>query len=113
MNDFPFHIIPWWLWIIMACVFLGILVAFVYFVRSTEPGDYILVGYFAALVLAIFCVGATVHYFIQDYPEMQKYLQEQHEKEAYERRLYLAQIEVAKEDAAARNLRIKEKMKEL
>ena len=113
MVDFPYEIVPWWQWVVVVLLCSFLLSALIGLIKLVGDDDYILLlGLFAVLFTCMVGIAMIRTRNAND-PRVHQYHAERRELQQYVKRLRMAQQAIAKEDAAARQLRLEQKMKEL
>jgi len=113
MVDFPYEIVPLWQWIVIVIVCGSVLALFIALIQLMHDNDYILVMFLAALCVTFMLFIGLVQVMNANDPRVHQYHVERREHQQYVTRLRMAQQAIAKEDTAARQLRLEQKMKEL
>lgn len=113
MVDFPYDIVPLWQWVVVVLLCSALLSALIKLIELAGDNDYILILYCAAFCFTCMVGIAMISTINADHPRVQQYFAECEKHEQYEKRLNLAYQAIAKEDAAARQLRLEQKMKQL
>ena len=111
---FPFHLVPWWQWVLVAlsvCICMQIFIMELY--ETRVPGDYGLVMVFVLLATFVMLLLAVLNHINRANSNWQPYFDEQAKFEQYSENYRIAKEQVLQAQKQKQNEWIHERMKQL